>query len=205
MVFAMIEKILGIKHKKILGVCCLLVIIFAATRFVWIGQENSPKISKEERFHLSEQQNLTAAWFEKVQRSIEKLDYNWKQYHKILDYFDRDAIGIEVTFERLQRLTAVSKKQAQLLDESLSPPENLDKENFELAETIFVKIKEYANQQVRTFQATTDAADPAHLLSNVQPEQSRRLRDIMIVTSPAVLNIAEEVITLRDRLHPVDE
>ena len=67
------------------------------------------------------------------------------------------------------------------------------------------ETRSYAEEQYKAINDTRNAADPAHLLSNRQEEQSRRLEEIMIMESPTGLFTATEIASLKDNLTVPDE
>ena len=170
----------------------------AAGVFAWLHPWETPTTtSPEARAHLAQQQTIVSDWFKDYQGLVEQLDHNWQQYHRILSDFDEDIIGIEAAYARLRQLEPQAARVAATFDQ-MDPPIELDDASYDIVTAMIFKTRAYANARLRTIQRTAAAADPEHLLSNLQEEQSRHLRDVMITESPAGLFTAEDIKALRE-------
>ena len=176
-------------------------VILAAAAFSFFSTEPPPRpaISPEERSHIIAQQQIIAEWYTEHQRLIGDLDHNWQQYHRTLTEFDADDISIETAYERLTELDAAAAEEEARV-RKMEPPKALDRVNYDLVAVILSKTRAYAAAQRQAIHLTAAAADPQHLTSDVQEEQSRRLRQVMITESPAGLFTAAELTALRENL-----
>ncbi len=182
--------------------------IFAIFCFVLLGagvvlfmtqEEKTAPMTAAEREHISEQQGMVVDWYTEYQGLIDQMDYNWQQYHRILSDFDADVIDLTTAWERLDELDGAALSTLDALMR-MEPPLALDDENYDLVTTIILKTRTYATEQRQTIRHTADIADPEKQLTEVQEEQSRRLRDVMRSESPAGLFTAKEILALRDNV-----
>ena len=184
--------------RRIYALFCAVLVIAGA--FIFLRGEPRPEpMTAEERAHLEAQQELVVEWYEEFQGCIERMDHNWRQYHRILADFEADAIGLEEAFERLLKLAAETREAEAVLDK-MEPAMALDDENYDLVTAVVMKARAYARAQRLTVEHTAAAADPEKQTSDAQEEQSRRLRTVMHVDSPAGLFIAQEITALRENV-----
>ena len=179
------------------------VLAAAGAAFYLTQETKSEPMTAEERAHLAEQQMLVADWYAEYQGFIEQMDHNWKQYHRILSDFDADVIDLTAAHERLDALDESALATLERLKE-MEPPLALDDENYDLVTEIILKARVYANAQRQTIRHTADVADPELQITEIQEEQSRRLRDVMRSESPAGLFTAKEISALRDHVDTKD-
>lgn len=180
--------------------CCTLALTGCiAYAFVNSSHPAEPAISKEEKYAMQEQQHIFMTWYADYQKDIDQLDHNWQLYHAILENFKEDSISIQTAYVRLKQLEDESR---QLRDRIMqkSPPLALNDICYDLLIEVMQKTREYAEAQYRTIALTRAAADPIHLRSDDQEEQSRSLQGIMIKESPAGLFTAREISAIRDYL-----
>ena len=76
----------------------------------------------------------------------------------------------------------------------------LDGDNYDLVTAVILKARAYASEQRQTIRHTASVSDPEHQITEVQEEQSRRLRDVMRSESPAGLFTAQEISALRENV-----
>ena len=194
-----------VPNRKVAVLFCLTLIgagaIFA---FSYQTKPAAPVIRPEEKAEIQQQQQIFTDWYTGYKKNIDQLDYNWQLYHHILADFKADNISIQTTYVRLTQLEGDA---AQLRDSlaQLEPPASLTDANYDLTATVIKKTRSYAEEQYKAINDTRNAADPAHLLSNRQEEQSRRLEEIMIMESPTGLFTATEIASLKDNLTVPDE
>ena len=183
--------------KKIFAIFCAILIGIGG--FLAVGRHERPNPAAADRTHAAKQQMLVAEWHEEYQRLIVEMDRNWQQYHRILSDFDKDAISLAVTHERLKELSDASRLTLEKV-EKMSPPLELDDENYDLMTAIMEKTRLYAEAQQITIRHTANVADPMLQLSAAQEDQSRRLRDVMRSESPAGLFTAKELSALKENV-----
>lgn len=159
----------------------------------------APLIADEEKQELLQQQYIFSNWYNDYEKNFDSLDHNWQRYHQILESFTNDEISIQTTYVRLSQLEADAAKLRDKLNR-LEPPAGLSNANSDLTTKILQKTRAYTNAQYQTILHTKEAADPAHLLSNNQEEQSRRLQEVMIMNAPTNLVIAPEISAIKDNL-----
>lgn len=162
-------------------------------------KDAAPLISDEEKQELLQQQYIFSNWYTEYEKNFDSMDHNWQRYHQILQSFKNDEISIQAAYVRLAQLEDDAAKLRENLSR-LEPPSGLNNANYDITTKIIKKTRAYINAQYQTILRTKEAADPAHLLSDNQEEQSRRLEEIMIMNAPANLVIAPEVSTIRDNL-----
>ncbi len=184
--------------RGIFAIFCA-VLTAAGIAFYTTQEEKQEPITDAQRIHLAEQQMIVADWYAEYQGLIEQMDHNWKQYHLILADFNEDIIDLTTTRERLDELDETALSILDTLAE-MEPPLALDDENYDLVTAIILKTRSYAAAQRQTIRHTANLADPEHQVTEVQEEQSRRLRDVMRSESPAGLFTAKELSTLRDNV-----
>ena len=187
-------------NRKIFAIFTVIMLLASGALIFYHAQPSAPEpLSPEERAERVAQQELVVDWFLTYQTYLERLDHNWQQYHRILSDFDADVISIQTAHDRLSALEKSSRTLAADA-EKLEPPGELKEANYDLATSIFIKVKNYANAQHHAIEMTAQAADPEHQPSEVQEEQSRRLRETMIRESPAGLFTGAEIAALRDHV-----
>lgn len=189
-------------RRGIFAIFCL-VLLGAGVVLFMTQEEKTAPMTAAERDHISEQQGMVVDWYTEYQGLIDQMDYNWQQYHRILSDFDADVIDLTTAWERLDELDGVALSTLDALMR-MEPPLALDDENYDLVTTIILKARAYATEQRQTIRHTADVADPEKQLTEVQEEQSRRLRDVMRSESPAGLFTAKEISALRDNVDTRD-
>ncbi len=163
------------------------------------GEPKPEPVTAAERARVEAQQELVVEWYEDFQGCVERMDHNWRQYHRILSDFGTEAAGPEETFERLSRLSVAAREtEATLL--GMEPSLALDDENYDLVTAVVIKARDYAKAQRLAIEHTAAAADPERQTDETQEAQSRRLREVMHVESPAGLFIAREITALRENV-----
>ena len=167
--------------------------------FMAVPAPEPQPLTAEERDSINAQQQLFADWYADYQRDVERLDHNWRRYHDVLENFKEDNISIQTAYVRLTQLEKDSGALRQRIAQH-KPPRELSDANYDLVTGIYDKTNAYAEAQYRTIALSKAAADPAHLHSKEQEEQSRTLQSIMNREMPAGLFIADEVGALRDNL-----
>ena len=188
--------------RGIFAIFCLVLLGLGAVLFMTQEEKTAP-MTAAEREHLSEQQEMVVDWYSEYQGLIDQMDYNWQQYHRILSDFDADVIDLTTAWERLDELDGAALSTLDALSR-MEPPLALDDDNYDLVTAIILKARAYAGAQRQTIRHTADAADPEHQITEVQEEQSRRLRDVMRSESPAGLFTAKEILALRDNVDTRD-
>ncbi|MBR2216353.1 MAG: hypothetical protein IJ849_11460 [Selenomonadaceae bacterium] len=156
-------------------------------------------MSEEERESLVRQQAIFAQWNEEYQKKIDQLDYNWQSYHNILAAFQEDSISIQTTYLRLRQL----EDDARTVKEDLSRltvPRELNDTCYHSLTLVLNKTQSYAEAQHRAIALTKAAADPEHLRSENQAEQSADLQTVMMRESPTGLFTAKEMYVVRKSL-----
>ena len=189
-------------RRRIFAIFCA-VLLCAGAAFLVTHKEKAEPLTAAQRDHIAEQQMLVADWHAEYQGFIEQMDHNWRQYHRILSDFSEDVVDLTTTHERLNELDVEAMKTLDAL-ERMEPPLALDSDNYDLVTAIILKARAYAGAQRQTIRHTADAADPEHQITEVQEEQSRRLRDVMRSESPAGLFTAKEILALRDNVDTRD-
>ena len=182
-------------RRGIFAIFCL-VLLGAGVALFMTQEEKTAPMTAAERDHISEQQGMVVDWYTEYQGLIDQMDYNWQQYHRILSDFDADVIDLTTAWERLDELDGAALSTLDALMR-MEPPLALDDENYDLVTTIILKARVYATEQRQTIRHTADVADPEKQLTEVQEEQSRRLRDVMRSEAPAGLFTAKEIMALR--------
>ncbi|MBO5515696.1 MAG: hypothetical protein IJ631_05135 [Schwartzia sp.] len=189
-------------RRGIFAIFCLVLLGAGAVLFMTQEEKTAP-MTAAERDHISEQQGMVVDWYTEYQGLIDQMDHNWQQYHRILSDFDADVIDLTTAWERLDELDGAALSTLDALMR-MEPPLALDDENYDLVTTIILKARAYATEQRQTIRHTADVADPEKQLTEVQEEQSRRLRDVMRSEAPAGLFTAKEISALRDNVDTRD-
>ena len=185
-------------RRGIFAIFCLVLLGAGAVLFMTQEEKTAP-MTAAERARIAEQQMIVADWYTEYQGLIDQMDYNWQQYHRILSDFDADVIDLTTAWERLDELDGAALATLDTLSR-MEPPLALDDENYDLVTAIILKARAYAGAQRQTIRHTADVADPEKQLTEVQEEQSRRLRDVMRSEAPAGLFTAKEITALRDNV-----
>ena len=188
-----------IPNRKIWALFSLTLLLTGGAAFWSFPPPPEPAMTAEEKAEIHQQQEIFSSWYEKHKKNIGQLDYNWQQYHNILESFKEGDIDIQTVYVRLTQLTEDAKRTRDAVD-SLVPPLALTNANYDLVSSIRQKTLAYAEAQQQAISRTKNAADPAGLLTGKPKEQSRILEDTMIRESPSGLFTAEEVSALRDNL-----
>lgn len=189
-------------RRGIFAIFCLVLLGAGAVLFMTQEEKTAP-MTAAERARIAEQQMIVADWYTEYQGLIDQMDYNWQQYHRILSDFDADVIDLTTAWERLDELDGAALATLDTLAR-MEPPLALDDENYDLVTAIILKARAYAGEQRLTIRHTADAADPERQITEVQEEQSRRLRDVMRSEAPAGLFTAKEILALRDNVDTRD-
>ena len=189
-------------RRGIFAIFCLVLLGAGAVLFMTQEEKTAP-MTAAERDHISEQQGMVVDWYTEYQGLIDQMDHNWQQYHRILSDFDADVIDLTTAWERLDELDGAALSTLDALMR-MEPPLALDDENYDLVTTIILKARAYATEQRQTIRHTADVANPEKQLTEVQEEQSRRLRDVMRSEAPAGLFTAKEISALRDNVDTRD-
>lgn len=188
-----------IPSRKIWALFSLTLLLTGAAAFWSFPPPPAPRMTAEERAEIHHQQEIFGAWYEEHKKNITQLDYNWQQYHNILESFKEGAIDIQTAYVRLTQLTEDAKR-TQSAVESHIPPLALIGINYDLVTAMRQKTIAYAEAQQQAISRTKNAADPAQLLTSDPTEQSRILEDTMIRESPSGLFLADEIRLLQDNL-----
>lgn len=156
-------------------------------------REKPPEpMSEAQREEIRQQQEIFAPWYEAHKKQLDHLDYNWQQYHNILESYKEDAISLQTAHLRLTLLEKEAEQTTKDVD-ALVPPLALLGANYDLVTNIRAKTLAYAKAQQQTIHRTRIASDPAQRLNADHEEESRTLEDIMMRESPVGLFTATEV------------
>ena len=188
-----------IPSRKIWALFSLTLLFAGAAAFWSFPPPPAPKMTEEERIEIHQQQEIFTAWYDEHKKNITQLDYNWQQYHNILESFKEGAIDVQTAYVRLRALTEDAKR-TQGAVEANTPPLALSGINYDLCASVQQKTLAYAEAQQQAISRTKNAAAPAQLLTRDPVEQSRILEDTMIRESPPGLFLAEEISALRENL-----
>jgi septal ring factor EnvC (AmiA/AmiB activator) len=190
--------------RKIFVLFCL--ILAGAGFFLVTAHRQAPKpaISEEAKYTILQQQKIFTDWYTDYKKNIDHISHYWQRYHSIMQSFKQDDISIQTVYTRLQRLQEESGDLKNKLSQ-LEPPPGLNDENYALTAKIIQKTRDYVNREQEVIAKTKDAADPAKLKTNDQPEQVRQLDRVMILYSPVNLNIADEISQLNANFSIPDE
>lgn len=186
-------------NRKIWAIFSLTLLFAGAAAFWSFPPPPPPKMTEEERSEIHQQQEIFTAWYDEHKKNITQLDYNWQQYHNILESFKEGAIDIQTAYVRLTQLAEDAKHTRDAVEAHI-PPLALIGINYDLCAAVRQKTLAYADAQQQAISRTRNAADPAQLLTRDPAEQSRILEDTMIRESPPGLFLADEISTLRDNL-----
>lgn len=185
-------------RRGIFAIFCAVLLCVGAALYEARGNTGGP-LTAAERARLAEQQMLVADWHAEYQGLIDQMDHNWRQYHRILSDFDADVIDLGTAHERLDALDAEALGTLDALAR-MEPPLALENENYDLVTAVILKARAYAAAQRQTIRHTANVADPERQVTDVQEEQSRRLRDVMRSEGPAGLFTAREIYALRENV-----
>ena len=188
--------------RSVFTIFCAVLLVAGAAFYMTREAKNEP-MTAAEREHLAEQQMIVADWYADYQGIIDQMDHNWQQYHRILSDFDADVIDLTTAHDRLADLDEAALATLDNLQQ-MEPPLALDDENYDLVTAIILKARAYADAQRQTIHHTAIVADPETQLTEIQEEQSRRLRDVMRSEAPAGLFTAKEIFALRDNVDTKD-
>lgn len=197
--FALLLLYRWIPSRKVWALFSLTLLFAGAAAFWSFPPPPPPKMTEAERAEIHQQQEIFTAWYDKHKKNISQLDYNWQQYHNILESFKEGAIDIQTAYVRLRALTEDAKRTRDAVEAHI-PPLALIGINYDLCAAVRQKTLAYADAQQQAISRTRNAADPAQLLTRDPAEQSRILEDTMIRESPPGLFLADEISTLRDNL-----
>lgn len=191
----------NIPNRKVFYAFCstLVFAIALVGHSIWSFWVESPPTDQSTIRHITAQQQIFSDWYTPYKKRIDKLDYNWSQYHRILDDFSNDRISLHDTYIRLTHL----ETEAQHLRNDLfqmAPPISLDDANYDLTTSLLKKTQEYSEAQLKTITNTRIAADPARQRTDSHQEQSRLLKETMLRHAPDGLFTANEITALRSNL-----
>ena len=164
----------------------------------------SSKLTSEEKAARQKEQQIFAEWYEDYVFNLEQLDFNWRQYHRILNDFREEIIDADTAAVRLaelhdkqqDRLTAIKKHV---------PPTELRSEIYDLTAAVYKKQYDFAAGQAATITKSTSFLDNDGTENLSDEEVIRKLDEITITNSPPALFTAEEISAIRDYLVQADE
>lgn len=161
-------------------------------------------LSETEKRQRQQEQQIFSDWYEDYVSNLEQLDFNWKQYHRILGDIRDEIIDSDTAFSRL---AALNEKQSQRIEQirQLVPPQKLRQELYDLTSSIYHKQLKYAAAQKAAIDLCTAAADPENITNETDEDISRKLDEICVAQSPPALFTAEEISAIRDYLALPDE
>lgn len=190
-----------IPNRRIFRYFCFTLVLtgLVAYAFTNASQPSAPAMTEAEKYEMQQQQLIFMTWYADYQKDIDQLDRNWLLYHAILENFKEDNISIQTAYVRLNQLEDESRQLRDRLAQK-NPPLPLNDTCYDLLIEVMGKTREYADAQHRTIALSRAAADPVHLRSDDQEEQSRSLQDIMIRESPPGLFTAKEISAIREYL-----
>lgn len=208
-----------------------LLILLAAVGFtahsVYTPHQENIEANQMMRDKIIAQQQVFSVWYAEYQKSIDNLDYNWRQYKLITSEIQNDDINRDTAYNRLSQL---EESSIQLRDSivKLAPPATLNDENYQLSNQIHHKTIEYAEAQLRTITRSKEAVNPyieespaplpvsqptdkEPLQKNETLSQSatataandltHRLHRIMLTEAPIGLFTAKEISAIRANLY----
>lgn len=188
-----------IGRKSLFPFFFLFLLIISA--YVFLEAEKEPPIvtSPGEKRQLLLDQTLFIDWYTAYKKDIDRIDANWQQYHKTLKMFNNDEISIETVQSRLAELQQKTKEMKDKY-EQMKPPEKLSQTNADLTCAIIDKTGNFTVQQDSVLIQTLRAIHDRDFKRIPHGEQVTRLEKIMILENPINLDIATEVLQIRDNL-----
>lgn len=203
--FVLLLLIVGYFLCKRLGVrkffpLFLIIVLSVSTYLIPPAQQKEPPpLTQEQKEAIIREQMTVSDWYTEYKKDIDQIDLNWQQYHKTLKAFSNDEISVQTVYMRffeLQKKTAVYREKY----EKMQPPGDLRNENDELLAVVIEKTKSYALQQDLVVQQSLDTVTPKNLKTQEHTEQVRMLEKIMVLETPAPLNIAAEISRVKENL-----
>ena len=197
--FALLLLYRWLPSRKVWALFSLTLLFAGAAAFWSFPPPPAPHMTAKERAEIHRQLEIFTAWYDEHKKNITQLDYNWQQYHNILDSFKDGSIDIQTTYLRLAKLSEDAKRTHDAIDAHV-PPLSLSGINYDLVAVVRQKTLTYAKAQQQAIRRTKNDANPARLLTGDPLELSRILEDTMIRESPSGLFLAEEISALRENL-----
>lgn len=178
-----------------------LICLLAASAYVVYSAKNEKpaEMTVEEKAQILREYPVFSDWYTSYKKDLDKMDANWQQYHKLIKAFSNDEIGIETLHTRLVELKLKTGEFKNKYAE-LKPPEPLTSANCALVAAIIEKTRTYTAAQDRAVTQSADATAPENLTAARHHEQTKLLEKIMVMNAPDNLNIAQEVLEIRDNL-----
>lgn len=210
-----------------------LLVLLASAGFtaysVYTPHQENVEANQMVRDKIIAQQQVFSVWYAEYQKSIDNLDYNWRQYKLIISDLQNDDINRDTAYNRLAQL----EESSILLRDSIvkqAPPATLNDENYQLSNQVHHKTIEYAEAQLRTISRSKEAVNPyteIHSGTETQTAQSaknamsdentgsalqqqanpapandltHRLNRIMMMEAPIGLFTAKEISAIRSNL-----
>lgn len=211
-----------------------LLVLLASAGFtaysVYTPHQDNLEASQIVRDKIIAQQQVFSVWYAQYQKSIDNLDYNWRQYKLIISDLQNDDINRDTAYNRLAQL---EESGIQLRDTIVkqAPPATLNDENYQLSNEVHHKTIEYAEAQLRTISRSKEAINPyteihsdtdtqtAQSAKNIVPDENtssasqqqtspapandltHRLNRIMMMEAPICLFTAKEISAIRANLY----
>ena len=118
-------------NRKIWALFSLTLLFAGAAAFWSFPPPPAPKMTEEERIEIHQQQEIFTLWYDEHKKNITQLDYNWQQYHNILESFKEGAIDLQTAYVRLTQLAEDAKHTRDAVDAHI-PPLALSGINYDL-------------------------------------------------------------------------
>lgn len=191
---------LSIRRRQIIPIIICLILI--AIPFVLTPPQQSPKPEKtpEQQQQFIQEQMDFADWYTKYNKTIDAMNNNWQQYHKILAAFTNDEISVQTAKVRLTDLYTNSKQLSDQLIQ-LTPAHNLSDENHNHVVNIINKTRVFATKQTTIIEKSVYAIDSQNLKINATHDaQVNALQKILAIENPINLDVIEEIAIIKENL-----
>lgn len=179
--------------------------IAAAVIYASPSPESDQQIieDRREKMLILKQQTIFGNWYTEFKKDLDRADLNWQQYHKTIKSYKNDEISIQTVHVRLTKLQTATKELKEKYARA-RPPEHLAETNHNLVQSIIDKMSVFTSQQNEAVLKSLEASDPNAAQAG-RPAALKALEKIMIISAPTNLDIAREVLALKENLTTPNE
>ncbi len=162
-------------------------------------QHDNAALRQQRQMQILVEQPVFITWYEGYKKEVQKADYIWSCYNDDFAAFNDRQISLEQYKYRLEKLYQKSKSYNLSLAQQL-PPNELSDADYKLCYAMLEKLRSYAAKQENVINLSWKAVNAPAFRQKTHDLQYIKLDDIRLRNAPVNLNIASEVITIRDNL-----
>lgn len=165
----------------------------------WHGQTKQNVMTEAQKTQILSEQPFFVTWYEEYKQYLEDIDRIWTRYNNTLEDFSKEKIDPDELQQDLVKIQTDSDKLQGKMKDAL-PPQELSDENYKLSYAVLEETRQYMAAQNDTIKKTLQAVMTPEFRANAFELQRKEIDNIRILNSPVNLNIAGDILTIRDNL-----